>query len=77
MPPVAEVLREFPSRRIETEQGELPLGLGVRLALLREGAVGEIDLGDAARFYPSEAALQRWNAAASHGHAAVVYDEGR
>jgi DNA polymerase-3 subunit alpha len=77
VPPVAEVLREFPSRRIETEQGELPLGLGVRLALLREGAVGEIDLGDAARFYPSEAALQRWNAAASHGQAAVVYDEGR
>jgi DNA polymerase III subunit alpha len=77
VPPVAEVLREFPSRRIETEQGELPLGLSVRLALLREGAIGEIDLGDAARFYPSEAALQRWNAAASHGHAAVVYDEGR
>ena len=77
VPPVAEVLREFPSRRIETEQGGLPLGLAVRLALLREGAVGEIDLGDAARFYPSEAALQRWNAAASHGQAAVVYDEGR
>ncbi len=74
VPPVAEVLREFPSRRIETEQGELPLGLAVRLALLREGAAGEIDLGDAARFYPSEAALARWNAAATHGRAAVVYD---
>ena len=74
VPPVAEVLREFPSRRVETEHGELPLGLAVRLALLREGATGEIDLGDAARFYPSEAALARWNAAATHGHATVVYD---
>jgi DNA polymerase-3 subunit alpha len=74
VPPVAEVLREFPSRRIESEQGALPLGLAVRLALLREGAAGEIDLGDAARFYPSEAALQRWNAAATHGRAAVVYE---
>ena len=74
VPPVAEVLREFPSRRVETEQGDLPLGLAVRLALLREGAAGEIDLGDAARFYPSEAALQRWNAAAAHGRVAVVYE---
>jgi DNA polymerase-3 subunit alpha len=74
VPPVAEVLREFPSRRVETERGELPLGLGVRLALLRDSATGEIDLGDAARFYPSEAALARWNAAVAHGCAAVVYD---
>ena len=74
VPPVAEVLREFPSRRVETDHGDLPLGLAVRLALLREGATGEIDLGDAARFYPSEAALARWNAAATHGRATVVYD---
>jgi DNA polymerase-3 subunit alpha len=74
VPPVAEVLREFPSRRIVTEHGELPLGLAVRLALLREHATGEIDLGDSARFYPSEAALARWNAAATHGRATVVYD---
>ena len=74
VPPVAEVLREFPSRRVETEHGELPVGLAVRLALLRESATGEIDLGDAARFYPSEAALERWNAAATHGRATVVYD---
>ena len=74
VPPVAEVLREFPSRRIVTEHGESPLGLAVRLALLREHASGEIDLGDSARFYPSEAALARWNAAATHGRAVVVYD---
>ena len=74
VPPVAEVLREFPSRRLVTEHGEMPQGLAVRLALLREHAIGEIDLGDSARFYPSEAALARWNAAAAHGRAVVVYE---
>ena len=74
VPPVAEVLREFPSRRVATEQGDLAQGLAVRLALLRESAAGEIDLGDAVRFYPSEAALARWNAAAAHGRATVIYD---
>src|SRR5678815_1257875 len=65
VPPVAEVLREFPSRRVATEHGEVPQGLPVRLALQREHATGEIDLGDSARFYPSEAALARWSAAAT------------
>ena len=35
VPPVAEVLRDFPRARIATEQGELPQGLPVRLALHR------------------------------------------
>jgi len=74
IPPVAEVLREFPSRSVATEHGEVPQGLAVRLALQREHATGEIDLGDSARFYPSEAALARWNAAAVHGRAVVVYE---
>ena len=64
VPPVAEVLRDFPSRRIVTEHGDLPQGLPVRLALLRENASGELDLGESARFYPSEAAIARWSSAA-------------
>jgi len=74
VPPVAEVLRDFPSRRIQTEHGELPLGLTVRLQLQRERASGEIDLGDAARFYPTDAALDRWRAGARQGKAEVVYE---
>ncbi|HZV92222.1 MAG TPA: DNA polymerase III subunit alpha, partial [Caldimonas sp.] len=74
VPPIAEVLRDFPTRRIPTEHGDLAQGLAVRLALQREGAAGEIDLGEAARFYPSEAALARWSSAAAHGGATVVYD---
>jgi DNA polymerase-3 subunit alpha len=74
VPPVAEVLRDFPSRSKATEHGELPQGLTVRLQLQREAASGELDLGDAARFYPTDAALERWRAAAHHGHAVVVYE---
>lgn len=74
VPPVAEVLRDFPSRRLQTEHGELPQGLVVRLKLQRERASGELDLGEAARFYPSDAALDRWRAGAHQGRAEVVYE---
>jgi DNA polymerase-3 subunit alpha len=74
VPPVAEVLRDFPSRRLRTENGDLPQGLTVRLKLHRETVTGELDLGEAARFYPTDAALDRWRAAAHRGHAVVVYD---
>jgi DNA polymerase III subunit alpha len=74
VPPVAEVLRDFPSRRLATEHGELPQGLTVRLELNREAASGELDLGEAARFYPTDAALDRWRAGAHHGRAVVVYE---
>jgi DNA polymerase-3 subunit alpha len=74
VPPVAEVLRDFPSRRLRTEHGDLPQGLTVRLKLHRESVTGELDLGEAARFYPTDAALDRWRAGAHRGHAVVVYD---
>ena len=70
-PPVVELLREFPARRVSTEQGELVQGLSVRLILQRERAEGVVDLGDAARFYPSDAALARW---ARSAPARIVYD---
>jgi DNA polymerase-3 subunit alpha len=74
VPPVAEVLRDFPSRRSQTEHGEVLEGLRVRLQLHRREAVGELDLGDAVRFYPSDGALERWQSAAAHGRIAIVYD---
>jgi DNA polymerase-3 subunit alpha len=46
----------------------------VRLKLMRERASAELDLGEAARFYPSDAALERWRAGAHEGRATVVYD---
>ncbi len=75
-PPLAELLRDFPPRRVETEHGELVQGLGIRLVLQRPQAQGEIDLGDDARFYPSDNALARWRHA-THGEAVVVYPTDR
>ncbi|CAG1017534.1 partial DNA polymerase III subunit alpha, partial [Burkholderiaceae bacterium] len=73
VPPVAEVLRDFPTRKIATEQGPLTQGLTVRLVLEREAARGELDLGDEARFFPTDAAIARWREG-SHGRASVVYE---
>jgi DNA polymerase-3 subunit alpha len=75
LPPVPQLIAEFPPRREPTEQGELVHGLPVRLLLQREGATGELDLGDDGRFYPSDAALQRWQQAA-RGAAQLVYEAG-
>ena len=74
VPPVAEVLRTHPARRIATEHGSLPQGLCVRLLLQRDHATAELDLGEAARFYPSDAALECWRQSAHGRQATVVYE---
>jgi DNA polymerase-3 subunit alpha len=73
IPPVAEVLRDFPTRRLNTEQGPLTQGLTVRLVVERDNARGELDLGDEGRFYPTDAAIARW-LEGSHGRARIVYE---
>ncbi|MEO8250267.1 MAG: OB-fold nucleic acid binding domain-containing protein, partial [Burkholderiales bacterium] len=73
-PDVAGLLRDFPPRREPSEQGELVRGLGVRLALLRDGAAAELQLDDDVRFYPSDAALARWIEEADQGRATIVYE---
>ncbi|MCM2253492.1 MAG: hypothetical protein NDJ19_14115, partial [Ramlibacter sp.] len=75
-PDIGRLVREFPPRREMSEQGELLRGLDVRLALRRDGAVAELQLGDAARFFPSDAALASWMAQAEEGAAQVVYEAG-
>ncbi len=74
VPPVAEVLRDFPSRCVATEHGELTEGLTVRLRLHRDEVSAALDLGAAVRFYPTDAAIARWSAAARDGSAQVVYE---
>jgi DNA polymerase-3 subunit alpha len=59
VPPVAEVVKTWPPRTIEMEQGRLTQGLTLRLAIEREGASAELDLGDAAKFWPCDEALAR------------------
>ncbi len=74
VPPVAEVLRDFPARRVAGEHGELTQGMPVRLHLERQRVSAEVELGDAARFYPSDAALERWREGAEQGRASIVYE---
>ncbi len=76
MPPVADVIRTWPAKRVETEHGELTQGLGIRLQLRRAHACAELDLGDDGRFWPCDEALARWRQIAQGGQAQVVYEAG-
>ncbi len=77
-PDVQRLVAEHPPKKEITEQGELLRGLGVRLSLRREGAgiaaAAELQLGDDAKFYPSDAALAGWMAQADQGRAVIVYE---
>ncbi|MGH8830612.1 MAG: hypothetical protein ACREXV_05925, partial [Polaromonas sp.] len=73
-PDVSRIVRDFPPRSEMSEQGELKRGLPVRLSLRRDGATAELQLGDAAKFFPSDAALASWMAQADKGLAQIVYE---
>jgi DNA polymerase III subunit alpha len=76
-PDLERMVREFPPKKEETEQGTLLRGLPVRYAVWREGdglnASAEIELGERAKFFPSDAALASWIAQAHAGDAQIVY----
>jgi DNA polymerase-3 subunit alpha len=42
--------------------------------LLRAGAKADVQLGDNAKFFPSDAALASWMAQAHQGQAQIVYE---
>ncbi|NPC56727.1 DNA polymerase III subunit alpha [Caenimonas soli] len=73
-PDIKRLVREFPPKREISEQGELVRGLGVRLWLKRDAAVAELQLGEEAKFFPSDAALASWMAQADQGRAQIVYE---
>jgi DNA polymerase-3 subunit alpha len=74
MPPVADVLRLWPAKRVEMDEGTVHQGLSIRLKLRRTDATAEMDLGDEARFWPSDEALARWRSLAEGGAAMIVYE---
>ena len=81
--PVADILREFPARQIEAPQPDLPptvQGLPIRVVVERRtldvSARAEVELGDKARLFPSDQALQRFKELMPEGQAMVVYGEG-
>jgi DNA polymerase III subunit alpha len=76
-PDLERMVRDFPPKKEETEQGTLLRGLPVRYSVWREGdglqASAEIELGERAKFFPSDAALASWIAQAHAGDAQIVY----
>jgi DNA polymerase III subunit alpha len=73
-PDISRLVRDFPPRSDVANQGEPSRGLPVRLSLRREGATAELQLGDAAKFFPTDAALASWTAQADNGLAKIVYE---
>ena len=73
-PPVADVLKLWPARKVEGEHGQLLQGLPIRLRLKRPQATADLDLGDDARFWPCDEALGRWRGIAHGGVAQIVYE---
>lgn len=73
-PDIARMVKDFPPRTEQSEHGELLQGLGVRLSMARNGAQVELQLGERAKFFPTDAALASWMAQADAGKAAIVYD---
>ena len=74
VPSLAELVKTWPAHSELTEQGEITLGLALRLQIQRQVAVAELDLGDAGRFWPTDEALARCKALALDGKAAIVYE---
>ena len=66
-PDIARLVRDFPPRTEQSEHGELLRGLAVRLSLARGGAQVELQLGERAKFFPTDAALASWMAQAEPG----------
>jgi DNA polymerase-3 subunit alpha len=77
-PDVAGTLKAFPPVTEASEQGDLVRGLPLRFLVTprngQTGARAELQLGEANRFYPSDAALAQWRAQADQGQAEIVYD---
>jgi DNA polymerase-3 subunit alpha len=81
--PLADVLREFPARRVPSAQGDQPetlQGLPIRVVIERTtldvSARAELDLGESSRLYPSDQALARFKELMPAGQAQIVYGEG-
>ena len=81
-PDVSRLLRDYPPKREQTEQGEFLRGMKVRLSVQREADFAgvsstvnaQLELGDDAKFYPSDAALASWMALSGAAKAQIVYD---
>ncbi|WP_394681752.1 DNA polymerase III subunit alpha [uncultured Comamonas sp.] len=77
-PDVARLIQEFPAVEEHTDEGVLRHGLKIRLGVVcgqGEARAGvELNLGDAARFFPSDQAMAAWSQEAGHEAIKIVYE---
>jgi DNA polymerase-3 subunit alpha len=77
-PDISRLLREFPPVKVQTEQGDLQRGMSVRMSVARISDFGvvhaEVQLGEDAKFYPSDAALASWMAQSGISKTHIVYE---
>ena len=73
-PDISRLIRDFPPRNEASQLGDVSRSLPVRVSLRREHARAEIQLGEPARFFPTDAALASWMAQADKGLATIVYE---
>ena len=75
---MARLFKNHPPQREQTDDGETWTGLGVRVAIqcehAKDQAVAELQLGERARFFPSNAALASWWALAAPGTVEIAYE---
>jgi DNA polymerase-3 subunit alpha len=71
------IMKDFPPKRELTDQGEFFKGLGIRFEVEKYGedlgATAQLQLGENARFFPSDAALASWYAAVDASALKLVY----
>jgi DNA polymerase-3 subunit alpha len=71
------IMKDFPPKRELTDQGEFFKGLGIRFEIEKSSdglaATAQLQLGESARFFPSDAALASWYAAVDVNALKLVY----
>ncbi len=71
------IIKDFPPKRELTDQGEFFKGVGIRFEIEKSSeeltATAQLQLGESARFFPSDAALASWYAAVDAQRLKLVY----
>ncbi|MEO5658651.1 MAG: DNA polymerase III subunit alpha, partial [Polaromonas sp.] len=73
-PDISGLVRDFPPRPDPVDPAASSRGLPVRLSVRRRSATAELHLGEAARFFPTDAALASWTAQAGNGLVKIIYE---
>lgn len=75
LPPVKRLLSSHPARTVTDDSGlTMSQGVSVRLLITKSNSLGELDLGEEGRFFPTDDALQSWRKEAPQAEVSLVYE---